>query len=249
MKILSYNVRGLGGSGKRRIIRELVCQNHVEFLCLQETKIQNTDSRVCLQVWGDSDFEWKAIQAENRSGGILCVWKKNLFVLESSVEGPGYLGLIGLWGNDQQRCVIVNIYSGCSIAEKRALWSALISWRCSCHVDAWCLVGDFNAVRNADERRGSSGTLNSQRLEMREFNDFIYEMELLDLPLAGRKFTWRRPNNQAKSRIDRYIVSAEWNVLWPNCSQLVLDRNISDHSPLLLRQSFQNWGPKPFRVC
>ncbi|XP_057432140.1 uncharacterized protein LOC130724887 [Lotus japonicus] len=73
-------------------------------------------------------------------------------------------------------------------------------------------------------------------------------MDLLDIPLAGRKFTWQRLNNRARSRIDRFLVSSEWNSCWNNCSQLVLNRDISDHCPLLLRQCFQNWGPKPFRV-
>lgn len=75
---------------------------------------------------------------------------------------------------------------------------------------------------------------------MQDFNDFIAAMELFDIPLAGRKFTWRRPNNQAQSRLDRFVTSTEWNSIWPDFSQLVLDRDISDHSALLLRQAFQN---------
>lgn len=31
MKMLSYNVRGLGEGAKRRVIREVVCKHHVDF--------------------------------------------------------------------------------------------------------------------------------------------------------------------------------------------------------------------------
>lgn len=72
-------------------------------------------------------------------------------------------------------------------------------------------------------------------------------MELIDLPMAGRKYTWYRPNGQAR-RIDRFLVSSDWLMHWPNCELLGLNRDISDHCPLLLRSAAQDWGPKPFRV-
>lgn len=207
MKLLSYNVRGLGGNAKKRVVRELVCHQHVELLCIQETKCQVVDRKMCGLLWGDSEFEWKATQAVNRGGGLLCIWNSKLFVLEESVDGPGFLGLMGRWGATQQRCVIVNIYSPCDFDGKRALWDALCAWRGNCDVGEWCLAGDFNAVRYAEERRGSAGVLSSHRREMHDFNVFIANMDLVDIPLAGRKFTWRRANDQAQSRIDRFLVS------------------------------------------
>ncbi|XP_057458406.1 uncharacterized protein LOC130749124 [Lotus japonicus] len=235
MKMLSFNARGVGERAKRRVIRELVTQNQVEVLCIQETKIQRVDRRICSQLWGDSNFEWKAVQAINRGGGLVTVWNSSSFTIEECVEGRGFLGLIGTWKKSQQKCVLVNVYSPCDMAGKRALWSDLRAWRGTCQELAWCVAGDFNAVRDEEERRGVVGVSTSQRIEMQEFNAFIADMDLVDLPLAGRKFTWRRPNNQASSRIDRFLVSEEWCVRWPNCSQLALHRDVSDHCPLLLR--------------
>jgi hypothetical protein len=45
---------------------------------------------------------------------------------------------------------------------------------------------------------------------MRNFSDFILEMELVDLPLLKGQFTWS--NNQdplSKSRIDRFLLSSD----------------------------------------
>jgi len=39
MKILTYNVRGLGGCEKRKEVRQLVLEKHPLVLCLQETKL------------------------------------------------------------------------------------------------------------------------------------------------------------------------------------------------------------------
>lgn len=56
MIILSYNARGLGYQAKRRVVRELICKEKVEFACFQETKLEAINTRLCLSLWGDSEF-------------------------------------------------------------------------------------------------------------------------------------------------------------------------------------------------
>lgn len=88
----------------------------------------------------------------------------------------------------------------------------------------------------------------SQRREIAEFKNIIDEMELVDIPLSGRTYTWYRPNGQAQSRIGRFLLSRGWLQTWSNCAQLALDRDISDHCTLLLRCVILDWGPKSIRV-
>jgi hypothetical protein len=49
------------------------------------------------------------------------------------------------------------------------------------------------------------------------------------------------------SRIDRVLVSPEWLEVWGMSSVWVGPRDISDHCPLVLKNSINDWGPKPFR--
>lgn len=93
-----------------------------------------------------------------------------------------------------------------------------------------------------------AGTIGHGSTEIEEFNLFIESMELFDIPLLGRKFTWFRPNGLSMSRLDRFLISHDWAVNWQLCTQSVLLRDVSDHCPLLLRNVCQKWGPKPFRV-
>jgi hypothetical protein len=128
------------------------------------------------------------------------------------------------------------------------LWEALLQWKSQLGSGAWGLVGDFNATLNHDERRGVNSIVSSaSRAEMSEFGDFVREMEVIDLPLLGRNFTWFHPNGVSMSRIDRMLVSHGWLILWSNPTLWVLPRSISDHCALLLRSSAVDWGPKPFR--
>nr|KYP51632.1 hypothetical protein KK1_026516 [Cajanus cajan] len=48
---------------------------------------------------------------------------------------------------------------------------------------------------------------------IRNFNNFISNMEIKDLPLIGRGFTWYKPNGTTKSRIDRFMVSRDWFIV------------------------------------
>lgn len=108
-----------------------------------------------------------------------------------------------------------------------------------------CLYrGDFNSVRNEQERSGVGNVIN--RRDIRAFDDFIGEAQLFDLPLHGRNFTWYRPNERCKSR-DRFLVNEEWMLRWPHSTQKGLPRSVSDHCPLTLETKFTDWGPRPFR--
>ena len=68
------------------------------------------------------------------------------------------------------------------------------------------------------------------------FSDLPLENNsLVDLPLEGTSFTWFRDSRlPSMSRIDRALVSLDWEEHFENVSQRVLPRVLSDHCPLLL---------------
>lgn len=54
MKIITYNIKGLGRGLLWASIRKLVKKEQVDMLCLQETK-EVIDKDVCQALWDDSD--------------------------------------------------------------------------------------------------------------------------------------------------------------------------------------------------
>ena len=73
-------------------------------------------------------------------------------------------------------------------------------------------------------------------------------MEVEEAPWVGKRFTWFKPNGTAKSKLDRFLVSPERLSKWPGSSQFTLNRNFSDHCPVMLKSKSIDWGPKPFRI-
>ncbi|GLU19817.1 hypothetical protein SLE2022_360420 [Rubroshorea leprosula] len=243
MIILSLNARGIGGGGKKRGILNLVKKERIEFLALQETKMERVDTRVCRALWGTNECEWVAKPSNGRSGGLLCIWDPNCFIRDKVFEGQNFLGVFGFWGQNKVPVYIVNVYSPCDIEGKRLLWEEIKN-AVTTSRENWCVLGDFNAVKSQHERVGSSGNIR----EMREFKQFIHDSGLVDLPLVGRKFTCYHSNGNAISRLDRILLFEEWLLNWEDVTQWGLKRTISDHCPVILKNEKVDWGPKPFRL-
>ena len=83
---------------------------------------------------------------------------------------------------------------------------------------------------------------------MRRFSEIIEDLGLRDIPLQGGPFTWRGGrNNCSMPRIDRFLVSNDWENYFSGVIQTTLPRPISDHCPILLDAGGIRKGPTPFR--
>ena len=83
---------------------------------------------------------------------------------------------------------------------------------------------------------------------MRRFLEVIEDLELRDLPLQGGSFMWRGDlNNQLHSRLDRFLVSEDWECYFNEAVQSLLPRLVSDHCPILLDGGGARKGPTPFK--
>ncbi|XP_028193184.1 uncharacterized protein LOC114378756 [Glycine soja] len=196
---------------------------------------------------GDAEVSWEMQPATNTASGILCMWCEKSFRLQRKVTGNGFILLVGEWTREEQQVNIVTIYSPCDIHNKRLLWDAMRQLKEAAPGGLWCILGDFNSIRDTNERFGC-GQRPSTDSSMTEFNEWIDDMEVLEIPCVGRKFTWYKSNGASRRRLDRFLVSPEWLGRWLASFQTTLARNFSYHCPILLRSKAVDWGPKPFRV-
>jgi hypothetical protein len=74
MIVSSFNARGLGSRVKRRKIRELVRSENIDFLAIQETKMEVVQDALVSNLWGSNDCCWAYLPAVGNSGGILSIW-------------------------------------------------------------------------------------------------------------------------------------------------------------------------------
>ncbi|GKG04358.1 RNA-directed DNA polymerase, eukaryota, partial [Tanacetum coccineum] len=103
------------------------------------------------------------------------------------------------------------------------LWDYL-----QCEITRWkgqvVIMGDFNEVRVQSDRYGSV------------FNSFISDSGLVEINLGGRHYTWCHKSEKKMSKLDRFLVSENLINNSPNITAISLDRYLSDHRPILLRE-------------
>ncbi|KAE8726846.1 hypothetical protein F3Y22_tig00005974pilonHSYRG00134 [Hibiscus syriacus] len=80
------------------------------------------------------------------------------------------------------------------------------------------------------------------------FEDFISRCNLVVVPIIGSVFTWfRGGDNTAASRLDRFLIPADFVCLYPNLVQASLHRGLSDHKPILLCERMPKKQYRPFK--
>ncbi|XP_071688852.1 uncharacterized protein [Rutidosis leptorrhynchoides] len=123
------------------------------------------------------------------------------------------------------------------------MWSSLENFVCTYDVD-WVLCGDYNEVKDKTERQ------NCEFVEGRAtwFNEFIDKTNLIDVSMGGKRFTRICDNCIKFSKLDRFLVSEKFRQSWGDISVMALERKLSDHYPIVLRDMSIDYGLKPIKV-
>ncbi|XP_057734532.1 uncharacterized protein LOC130949963 [Arachis stenosperma] len=166
-------------------------------------------------------------------------------LIETKKEVVTNFDIVQLWGNGAVKWEFVgsvgaSVYGPHDKAKKLVMWEELSFLSGLCQVP-FCYQGDFNEITHMEERKGT----NSLMVFVAEFKSWIQDMELVDLAITDRLFTWFR--GQSYSRIDRVLVSLEWLEEFPEIRLRGGPRGLSDHCPLMMEVSRIRGGPKPFR--
>lgn len=198
-------------------------------MILQETKLEVVARSIIKSLCG-------------RSGGILVTWDDRIISALEVVCGCFSVS-VKFRCADNVEWWAYGIYGPNNPRGRKEFWDKLYSLF-GLRSPKWVLGGDFNVVRLVAEKLYGVRITRS----MRDFDAFIRDCSLRDIPLSNTRFTWSNmQENLVCSRLDRFLFSLEWEELFPNVRQLASPRVTSDHCPVLLDSELFSWGPSPFR--
>ncbi|GJZ88370.1 RNA-directed DNA polymerase, eukaryota [Tanacetum coccineum] len=183
---MGYKMDGcLAQKAKKDWVKELCIKNKVNFLALQETKMENVDNFCIKNCWGNLFFEFVCSPSVGNSGGILCVWDPRMFRKQNSTVSDYFVAIQGVWIPNAKKCLIISVYAPQEVSEKRMLWSYL-----NHVIDNWSgetiIMGDFNEVWSKEERYGLVRA-NSPLKYVNEYN-YYSSGGLVKFPVRGCAF-------------------------------------------------------------
>ncbi|GJS57557.1 RNA-directed DNA polymerase, eukaryota, partial [Tanacetum coccineum] len=221
------------GGSLLNVMDELIKENKMESIELFDVK----------RCWGNFTFDYVHSNSVGNSGGILCVWDTNSFKKINVTISDYFVMIRGDWVSNGNSLLIISVYAPQDLSEKKMLWDYL-----GHVIDSWkgevIIMGDFNEVRYKNERFGSNFNVQGANA----FNSFIGKAGLEEVPLGGCTFTWCHKLASKMSKLDRFLISENLLSSCPNISAITLDRFLSDHRPILLRESSFDYGPTPLLV-
>nr|GFA44458.1 RNA-directed DNA polymerase, eukaryota [Tanacetum cinerariifolium] len=121
MNLMSLNIQGLAQKAKKDWVKELCYNNKVNFLTLQETKMEKVDLFNIKACWGNINCDYVVSPSVGNSGGILCVWDPNLFYKENSTVLDFFIAIMGNWLPNNKKLLVISVYAPQELAKKESL--------------------------------------------------------------------------------------------------------------------------------
>lgn len=142
---------------------------------------------------------------------------------------------------------IINVYGPMPPSKKRQTWSSLDGVLTTLSEEQVVIGGDFNAIRNASDKRGGITRLGSAQ---QDFNSWIERNGLLEID-SGDSYTWtnrRKGFSNIAEKIDRFFWQGDFSIFPFTPLYNVLSCSGSDHYPILLTlKGTQGSTRTPFR--
>jgi hypothetical protein len=107
----------------------------------------------------------------------------------------------------------------------------------------WAICGDFNLILSEADKNNER----INRANLSRFRRAVQVLQLHDLHLHGRAFTWSNERDHPTLvRLDRVLVTMDWESAFPNAHLRCLSADASDHCPLLLHTNLGSMSKARF---
>lgn len=197
MSCLSWNCRGIGSPRTVRVLKDLVSNHKSNFIFSIETlALENKVEELRVKLGFDHCF---SVDRIGRSGGLAIFWKNN-FSREILSYSRNHIDVAVMVNNIQDWRL--TCFYGYPERDRRAESWQLIRRLASLSSIPWCILGDFNDILFASDKKGH--VPHPQHL-FNGFQSTIKDCQLLELDLSVEIYTWeisRGTDGWVRERLD-----------------------------------------------
>jgi hypothetical protein len=231
MCLIGWNCRGLGSPSAIPDLKYLARHYNPDLLFLSETLVHRSKIEALHYLLG-FDFCF-SVDCTGRSGGLALFWRtsfncqianysNNHISVDVSDSVHGVWRFTGYYGYPEG-------------GRRQAAWDFL-KLLANQFAGPWCIMGDFNDIMDASEKRGRN--LRSNWL-INGFRQAVLDSGLVDVPVEGYPFTWFKSlgtSRAVEERLDRALANTGWSNIFPTTTLENLAAPSSDHYPILLNR-------------
>ena len=211
MKGIFWNCNGFADQKKYRFLSELVKEKNLNFMALSETGRtsipQNTLNNIC----AGKDYLWHTKAPVGHSGGMLVGVNLTTFDIGEIEEGEFFVRFKLRNREDNFIWNLVSVYGPAQPDLKEKFLTELVQL-CTKETIPIAIGGDFNIIWGPQDKNNDNYNDRWPFL----FNAIIDAVNLRELELSGRKYTWANHlQNQTFEKLDRILVCTDFESKFP----------------------------------
>jgi hypothetical protein len=226
---------GFKDHAKHSVVHEAIREFRLDFFSVLEIGRENFSAPFLKNLSGGLDFIWYCLPPLGRSGGILVGFIAQTINVKNIVAGDHCVKFHLSLKLDNFEWYFVTVYGAAQDAQKGEFLAELVRM---CEDDNLLLLvgGDFYIIRRQEEKNNDNCNARWSFI----FNAIIESLDLREIVLSGRQFTWvNRKVIPTYEKLDRVLTCVSWEQKFPLVSVRALTRAGSDHTPLLIDTSEQ----------
>ena len=225
-----WNVQRTGSHAFMAALKEIVRINKPNVITLVETHMGGSQAEHIATVLGYSGHT--RVDTQGFSGGIWVYWKPELVTVEPIIHHEQHITM-NITRVGATPWYFSAIYASPDPTKRKDLWEELEKFART-HNEPWLIAGDFNETRFPSERSRSSHETTRRSLK---FNEWIDELELIEIEFSGASHTWARGSFEAtyqSARLDRVLYNSEWGLRFDKAQVKHLPTLQSNHCPIVI---------------
>jgi hypothetical protein len=167
-------------------------------VCFLETKLQVVTRDTVDRCLGRDFDSFFFLPTVGTRGGILLAWNSSVVSLSKPhYSNNAIMARVGAHGD--VGWLFTGVYGPQSEVDKCVFLQETRDIR-DLHLGLWAVAGDFNLIVDPADKNNT----NLNRRMMRKFRCLLTEMELKELYLNGRRYTWS--NEQERATLERLLI-------------------------------------------
>ncbi|XP_021996201.1 uncharacterized protein LOC110893399 [Helianthus annuus] len=250
VSIATWKIRGLNRPLKQKEVRQAVKDFKLSLCVILESHVDVSNlSKVCNSIFRSWDWTSNGGCCD-KGTRIIIGWNPAIFDVMILSQSPQVMHIQLVFKIDKRMVFCSFVYADNYYVSRKELWHNLLVHKILVGNKPWCIMGDFNTALNLEDNSMGSSIVS---IGMRDFQECVDEIEVVDINRTGMHFTWsQKPKNGVglMKKIDRVMGNTPFIADYPNYVAFFKPYRLSDHCPCIL--SFPGAGmvkPKPFKFA